>query len=29
VSGNEFDDIVTWIPMSMLLARMLAAGQLP
>ena len=28
-SGVEFDDIVSWIPMSVLLARMLAAGQVP
>ena len=27
--GNEFDDIVTWVPMPVLVARMLAAGQLP
>jgi type II secretory pathway pseudopilin PulG len=26
---NEFDDIVTWIPMSVLIQRMVAAGQLP
>jgi type II secretory pathway pseudopilin PulG len=26
---NEFDDIVTWIPMSVLIHRMVAAGQLP
>jgi hypothetical protein len=29
VAGAEFDDIVTWIPMSLLLSRMLAAGQVP
>ena len=29
VPGAEFDDHVTWIPMSVLLHRMLAAGQLP
>jgi len=29
VAGNEFDDIVRWIPMPVLVARMFAAGQLP
>jgi type II secretory pathway pseudopilin PulG len=29
VSGNEFDDIVTWIPMPILIERMLSAGNLP
>jgi hypothetical protein len=29
VAGADFDDIVTWIPMSLLLSRMLAAGQVP
>jgi type II secretory pathway pseudopilin PulG len=29
VTGSEFDDIVTWIPMPLLVARMVAAGQLP
>lgn len=29
VAGNEFDDIVTWIPMPILIGRMVAAGQLP
>jgi prepilin-type N-terminal cleavage/methylation domain-containing protein len=28
-SGAEFDDQVTWIPMSVLLHRLLAAGQVP
>lgn len=28
-AGNEFDDIVVWIPMPILIARMLAAGHLP
>lgn len=28
-AGNEFDDIVTWIPMPILIGRMLSAGQLP
>lgn len=27
--GGEFDDIVTWIPTSILFNRMVAAGQLP
>ena len=29
VTGSEFDDIVTWIPMPQVISRMLAAGQLP
>lgn len=29
VTGAEFDDIVTWIPLSMLINRMIAAGQMP
>lgn len=29
VAGGEFDDIVTWIPMPILIGRMVAAGQLP
>ena len=29
VGGSEFDDIVTWIPMPILIGRMVAAGQLP
>ena len=29
VAGSEFDDIVTWIPMPLVVSRMLAAGQLP
>jgi len=29
VAGNEFDDIVAWIPMTILIGRMVAAGQLP
>jgi len=28
-AGSEFDDIVTWVPMTQLIARMVAAGQLP
>jgi len=27
VEGNEFDDIVTWVPITALLSRLLAAGQ--
>jgi len=27
VPGNEFDDLVTWIPVTTLLARLVAAGQ--
>jgi hypothetical protein len=29
VAGYEFDDIVTWIPMPLIVTRMVAAGQLP
>jgi hypothetical protein len=29
VAGNEFDDIVTWIPMPILVGRMVTAGHLP
>jgi type II secretory pathway pseudopilin PulG len=29
VPGSEFDDIVAWIPMPILIGRMVAAGQLP
>jgi hypothetical protein len=29
VAPNEFDDIVSWIPMPILVSRMIAAGQLP
>ena len=29
VAGSEYDDLVTWIPMPVLLTRLLAAGQLP
>jgi hypothetical protein len=29
VAGNEFDDIVAWIPMTIVVSRMVAAGQLP
>lgn len=28
-SGNEFDDIVVWLPTAILLNRMVAAGKLP
>lgn len=28
-AGNEFDDIVSWIPMPILIGRMVAAGQIP
>lgn len=27
--GNEFDDIIAWIPVPILIGRMVAAGQLP
>lgn len=27
--GNAFDDIVTWVPLNILAARMIAAGRLP
>jgi prepilin-type N-terminal cleavage/methylation domain-containing protein len=29
VSGNEFDDVMTWIPMTVVISRMVAGGQLP
>lgn len=29
VAGSEFDDIVTWIPMNLVISRLVAAGQLP
>ena len=29
LAGSEFDDIVAWIPMPILIARLIAAGQLP
>ncbi len=29
VPGSEFDDIVAWVPMPILIGRMVAAGQLP
>lgn len=29
VDGSEFDDLVSWIPMPVLLGQMVAAGQLP
>jgi len=29
IAGNEFDDIVTWIPMPVVVSRMVVAGQLP
>jgi hypothetical protein len=29
VSGSEYDDMVVWIAMPVLIARMVAAGQLP
>jgi hypothetical protein len=29
VAGHEFDDIVGWIPMPLMVSRMVAAGQLP
>jgi type II secretory pathway pseudopilin PulG len=29
IPGNEFDDLVAWMPMPVLVARMVAAGQLP
>jgi len=28
-AGAEFDDIVTWIPMTLVISRMVAGGQLP
>jgi type II secretory pathway pseudopilin PulG len=29
VPGKEFDDVVTWVPMPVLVGRMVAAGRLP
>ncbi len=29
VSGSEFDDLVMWVPMNLIISRMIAAGQLP
>jgi hypothetical protein len=29
IPGREFDDAVTWIPMPVLVGRMVTAGQLP
>jgi prepilin-type N-terminal cleavage/methylation domain-containing protein len=29
VTGSEFDDLVTWIPMTVVISRMVAGGQLP
>lgn len=29
VAGSEFDDVVTWIPMTTVISRMIAARQLP
>jgi hypothetical protein len=29
VTGSGFDDIVTWIPMTVVISRMVASGQLP
>ena len=29
MAGSEFDDIVTWIPMTVVISRMVAGGQLP
>ena len=29
VTGAEFDDLVTWIPMTVVISRMVAGGQLP
>lgn len=29
VAGAEFDDLVTWIPMNLVISRLVAAGQLP
>ena len=28
-SGAEFDDVVTWVPMTVVISRMVAGGQLP
>lgn len=29
ISGAEFDDILTWVPVTVLISRMVAVGQLP
>jgi prepilin-type N-terminal cleavage/methylation domain-containing protein len=29
VPGNEFDDLVTWVPINLLITRLVAAGRLP
>lgn len=29
VAGNEFDDIVVWVPSTLLFSRMISAGKLP
>jgi prepilin-type N-terminal cleavage/methylation domain-containing protein len=29
VPGNEFDDLVTWVPIHLLITRMVSAGRLP
>lgn len=29
VAGNEFDDLVTWVPISLLITRQVASGRLP
>jgi hypothetical protein len=29
VAGNEYDDVVTWLPMTVVITRMVAAGHLP
>jgi prepilin-type N-terminal cleavage/methylation domain-containing protein len=29
VTASQFDDIVTWVPMSVVISRLIAAGQLP
>jgi hypothetical protein len=29
VPGNEYDDIVTWVPINLLITRLVAAGRLP
>jgi len=28
-AGNEFDDTLTWVPVNVLVGRMIAAGRLP
>lgn len=28
-SGNEFDDVVSWVPSAIIISRLVAAGQLP